>query len=1291
MVEDITGSMGGGKGGGGRAPIEASDTLQSSQTARVLLAIGEGEINSVQDIYLNRTPISNFEGATYEVRTGLASQTAIKGFHEIESVASGFSTVQLLFNVQFIRSFDYDVQAARLTFSVASLRQVLENGDMVGYNVSADIYTRDTPATSFIFRKATTKKGKASSVYAWDVRINRPATAVPGQQWAVRIMRTTIDDPDSKKQSALTLAGVTELRLPSTPLTYNNTALVAVTLTDAEQFGNRVPDILVKSKGEKVYLPNTYNPVTRAYSGTWTGVFKAAKEYCDNPVWVLLHVITQRLQVPVTEIDLGSFYLAAQRADTLVSNGAAGTEPRYRVGNQFLRRESNSNFFSYLLTLCDANFTTNEFGQIALAMDMPGQAIKKLVTNSNVVNGVFSYSSSDREHRYSQVNVTYNDPDLLGDTQTVTHTDAALVTRYGLQTTDVVLAGCYSEAQAIRKARWVCYNSAYATDMVGFSVGADGINYYVGDLIHILDRDNTGLDAQGRILSSSSALGVTTVVLDRPVTITAGMTLSYITAAGTATATVSISNAPGTYSSLNLPGTLTIASESPFIIASSTQKPRTAKIIKVTQKDGITYDIQAAIHNEGKYAYIDGAITKTPKPSDFINTASFSITAPHTVTVSQVFSSTGTVKRAHLAVSWSWTKGAQKFAPRFTAMYRRDDQQWTTLSNLGVTSFDITDPVPGVYEIAIFATNPISNVRSAAVTHIYNYRTAAATSSLDPVTTVRVFGTAGLVFNTPDLNLEIVHNVANDNKTDKLLDYLVEVWTSDGVTKKATYVVPHDTANNGKFRFTFSQNVDVFGAPTRTFQVKVYCRDTVGDLSTAKVVTLSNPVPAVVSFNVVSGVGFAKIDITRPAVADLAGFIVYRSLTSGFTPSASDIVYKGNSDSLTINALEATTYYYKVAAFDSFGETGLNVSGQQASTTLTNDAVKWRIISGLQFKQNNPAANQVSWTAGTIAKVINGTATTFSILASNATYVASTVYLYYPGSGTAILSTTSLATATVQGGWLIAAYNGGNDFKGGNGDAFVDGSTILAGTVGANQLITGSAVITGTAQIADTIITNAKIANATISGAKIANATITNGNITNATITGAKIATATIATGNIVNAAITNAKIGVAAVDSLQIQGQAVTVPSFVRNNRPLRFSIAANPGGLKAKPVLGAWNNVCSIRVPSAGVPINYMIEYGFKAIVESPTGQIALGGFDIRIISSYPVATTVIYEAPSFSPYGFQVTVTADSFATNQVVSSPAVAVTYTLQVRTRGHATTANFLRLLDSYLQVLGVKR
>ena len=55
MTEDRIIIRGSKKGGGPREPIEAPDTLSSTQFARVLDLISEGEIDQFEDVFLDIT------------------------------------------------------------------------------------------------------------------------------------------------------------------------------------------------------------------------------------------------------------------------------------------------------------------------------------------------------------------------------------------------------------------------------------------------------------------------------------------------------------------------------------------------------------------------------------------------------------------------------------------------------------------------------------------------------------------------------------------------------------------------------------------------------------------------------------------------------------------------------------------------------------------------------------------------------------------------------------------------------------------------------------------------------------------------------------------------------------------------------------------------------------------------------------------------------------------------------------------------------------------------------------
>ena len=94
---NLQGYGGGGKGGGdaARAPVESPDNLISKQYARVLDAIGEGEIEGLVDgtksIFLNQVPLQNpdltynFTGVVVASVTGTQVQDHLPSFSNPQS------------------------------------------------------------------------------------------------------------------------------------------------------------------------------------------------------------------------------------------------------------------------------------------------------------------------------------------------------------------------------------------------------------------------------------------------------------------------------------------------------------------------------------------------------------------------------------------------------------------------------------------------------------------------------------------------------------------------------------------------------------------------------------------------------------------------------------------------------------------------------------------------------------------------------------------------------------------------------------------------------------------------------------------------------------------------------------------------------------------------------------------------------------------------------------------------------------------------------------------------------
>lgn len=96
----VEGSGGGGssKGSGGRAAVEADDTLQSKASVGIIDLLGEGEIgglvNGSQSIYINGTPLMNADGTynftdvVWQERKGTQDQVPLSGSTAFDAISS---------------------------------------------------------------------------------------------------------------------------------------------------------------------------------------------------------------------------------------------------------------------------------------------------------------------------------------------------------------------------------------------------------------------------------------------------------------------------------------------------------------------------------------------------------------------------------------------------------------------------------------------------------------------------------------------------------------------------------------------------------------------------------------------------------------------------------------------------------------------------------------------------------------------------------------------------------------------------------------------------------------------------------------------------------------------------------------------------------------------------------------------------------------------------------------------------------------------------------------------------
>lgn len=291
---------------------------------------------------------------------------------------------------------------------------------------------------------------------------------------------------------------------------------------------------------------------------------------------------------------------------------------------------------------------------------------------------------------------------------------------------------------------------------------------------------------------------------------------------------------------------------------------------------------------------------------------------------------------------------------------------------------------------------------------------------------------------------------------------------------------------------TLNRRFGLANLPRRTFEVEVKVIDTFGREGPPSKLRVTNPSPAAPSgLQITPGIGTVFVRAITPADADFKGIKVWASTSSGFAPSDANEVASEDQSSVSFPAAGGVTLYVRAAFFDVFGSdlSELNISSEIRVDVPSVDAVPDFKFSGILFTPNDPVPDEVSWTAGEALTIINGAATADPVAAGSASFTGSPVYLYYTSGSGQIFDTTDPDQAANTDSRILAIYRGGTLLSQGNGDVIIDGSTIAAGTILAQQIAAGQ--ITGDLLAGENLIVNsAQIGNLVVETSNIADLAI---------------------------------------------------------------------------------------------------------------------------------------------------------------------------------------------------------
>lgn len=694
-VTKIKGRKGGSSSS--RTPVEQPDDLQSIAKAKLLIALGEGEFGgglTGQSIFLDGTPLlnsdgsSNFSGVAWEFRAGTQAQTYIQGLPGTENEINVGAEVKSA--VAWTHTFtNTQISAIRLRLKWPSLFKQEDDGDLVGYSINYTIELQnDGGAFQTVINTAVT--GKTTSGYERSHRIDLPPA---GTTWTIRLRKITTDANSAKIGDAMTIQSYTEVI--DAKLRYPNTALLYIEF-DSSQFNGSIPQISCEPQGRVIRVPDTYDPVTRTYNGTWTGAFKWA--WSDNPAWVFYDlVVTERFglgnRLTAANIDKWELYQVAQYCDQMVPDGkgGSGTEPRY-ICNVYVQSRNDAYTVLRDFAAIFRGMTYWGGNQIVALADMP-RDIDYSYTRANVIDGQFSYSSSTTKTRYTTALVSWSDPDNAYADAMEPVFEQDLVTRYGFNQLELTAIGCTRQSEANRKGRWgILTNNK--DRVITFAVGLDGMIPQPGYIIAVADEMLSGKVMGGRI----SSVNGRAITLDRAPDAVAGGRLILNLPSGAAQSRT-IQSVSGKIVTVTTAYSETPESESVWVVESDELYAQQYRVLSVADNNDNTFTISAAYHDPDKYARIDTGAIIDERPISVIPPGNQS--APANIQIGSYFVVNQGISVQTMRATWDATTNAIAYE----AQWRRNDGNWVNVPRSSTTSFEVPGIYAGRYLVRVRAIN----------------------------------------------------------------------------------------------------------------------------------------------------------------------------------------------------------------------------------------------------------------------------------------------------------------------------------------------------------------------------------------------------------------------------------------------------------------------------------------------------------------------------------------------------------------------------------------------------------
>ncbi len=491
---------------GGQVIAEYVTTDGDNQYINMLLAVSEGEVSSVSDVWINNQPATNYSEVTTSTKTGTNTQNPISNFNDVYIDHPADAVVTHATPITRNMPADHTAEGLRVTLSFPYGLYITSSGDLNPKQVSVTLeYDAWDPTAaggagdwkgSWITWKTTT----FSDNRAVAIRKVQEITGLTAGRYRVRVTRNTADDPGVTHKSTLYWSLLTEISPDD--LAYPNVALVGVKALATNQLSGGTPTI--------TSLVTRGNLTVKEEDGTPHTVSS------DNPAWACWDILNNNRYgagISYERLIYDTFLDWADWCDELVPDGKGGTEKRFTLNVVFDARHT---VYEACNVCCQAGAATLMAvgSKYSVVPEKPGSAAH-IYTIGSINEKTFTLDYLDELNRSNQIEVQWVNPDKDYTRDTlgpVIDPDADWD-----NSSTISLIGVTSQGQAVRLAKRRLYMTKYCGDAVSFECGAKALRDEIGDVIGV-QHDVPQWGYGGRVVSATS----NTVTLDQEVTLVEG-------------------------------------------------------------------------------------------------------------------------------------------------------------------------------------------------------------------------------------------------------------------------------------------------------------------------------------------------------------------------------------------------------------------------------------------------------------------------------------------------------------------------------------------------------------------------------------------------------------------------------------------------------------------------------------------------------------------------------------------------------------------------------------------------